>query len=61
MPQRVWVHVFLYSRSLGSFLTRIPNRFRIDRPIRAMVAVAWKQPGNRSSTQAVTMCTEFFE
>src|ERR1700687_1432752 len=61
MPQRVWVHVFLYSRSLGSFLTRIPNRFRIDRLIPAVVAVAWKQPGNRSSTQTVTMGTEFFE
>ena len=61
VPERVWVHVFLYSRSLGSFLTRIPNRFRIDRLIPAVMVVAWKQPGNRSSTQAVTMCTEFFE
>jgi|SRR5580658_2881506 len=61
MPQRVWVHVFLYPCSLGSFLTRIPNRFGIDRPISAVVAVAWKQPGNWSSVQAAAMGTEFFE
>src|SRR6266436_660543 len=61
MPQRVRVHVFLYSCSLGSFLTRIPNRFGLDRLISAVVVVAWKQPGNRSSVQAAAMCTEFFE
>lgn len=44
VAQRVWVHVFLDARLLGGFLTRLPNRFRIDRRITAMVAVAWKQP-----------------
>jgi hypothetical protein len=53
--------MFPYSRSLGRFLTCIPNRFRVDRLITAMQAVTWKQPGNRSSAQAVAMGTEFFE
>jgi hypothetical protein len=59
--QRLRMHVFPYSRSLGGFLTCTANRFRVDRLIPAVLAVAWKQPGNRSSPQAVTMCTEFFE
>ena len=31
--KRVWMHVFLNSRSLGGLLTRMPNRFCIDRLI----------------------------
>ena len=52
MPQRVGVHVFLDSRSLGRFLTGIPNRFCVDRLIPTVVAVARKQPALRLSTHS---------
>jgi hypothetical protein len=39
----------------------MPNRFRIDGLISAVPAIAWKQLGNRSLAQTVTMGTEFFE
>ena len=55
------LHMFPYSRSLSSFLACMPNRFRVDRLISAVLAVAWKQPGDRSSAQTATMSTEFFE
>jgi len=61
VPQRVGVHVFLDSRSLGRFLTGVPNRFCVDRLIPTVVAVAGKQPGTRFSMQAPPMGAEFFE
>jgi hypothetical protein len=59
MPERVWVHVFLEARSLGGFLASVPDHLGVDRCIAGMPAVAWKQPGTRSSAQAAAMCTEF--
>ena len=37
VTQRVRVNVFLDARALGSFVARVPNGFRIDRPILAIV------------------------
>jgi hypothetical protein len=39
----------------------MPNRFRIDRQIPAVVTVAWKQPGTGFSVQAVAMFMKFLE
>src|SRR5437899_4366277 len=52
VPQSVRMHTFLNARTLGGFLTRAPNGFRIDGPILAIVA--GKQPGaglDRKSTR----------
>src|ERR1700726_5146036 len=35
VAQSVRVQIFLDARSLSGFLARIPNRFRVDRPITA--------------------------
>ena len=43
VAQRVGMHAFLDAGALGGVLTRVPNGFRIDRPILAVVA--GKQPG----------------
>jgi len=40
MAKQMRIHAFLDTRSLGGLLTRVPNRFHIDRPITAVVAVA---------------------
>src|SRR3984893_17896154 len=53
--------VFLDARPVGGFLTRIPNRFRIDGLITVMAVVAWKQPGAGLSPQTVPMSTKFHE
>jgi hypothetical protein len=51
----------LDSRSLGGVLARMPNRFRIDRPIRAVAVVARKEPDPRSLPYAVPMLTKLLE
>jgi hypothetical protein len=43
VAKSVGMNVFLEAGATGGFLTRIPNGFRIDRPILAIVA--GKQPG----------------
>ena len=43
MAQRVGMDVFLDAGALGSFVAGVPNGFRIDQPILAIVAR--KQPG----------------
>ena len=43
MAKRVGMNAFLEAGALGGFLTRVPNGFRIDRPILAIVA--GEQPG----------------
>ena len=43
VPQQMRMHTFLKASTLGGLLTRVPNGFRIDRPIFARVA--GKQPG----------------
>ena len=43
MAQSVGMNAFLEAGALGSFVARVPNGFRIDRPILAIVA--GKQPG----------------
>ncbi len=44
MPQRVGMDSFLDARFLDGFMTGMPNRFRIDRLIAAMVVMARKEP-----------------
>src|SRR5216684_7629009 len=50
VAQRVGMDAFLEARALGGFLTRVPDCFRIDRSILAIVA--GKQPGARSAVVA---------
>ena len=40
VPKQMGINAFLDPRSLGGLMTCVPNRFHIDRPITAMVAVA---------------------
>jgi hypothetical protein len=47
--------------SLGGLLACIPNRFRNDRPIRAVAAVARKEPDPGSLSYAVPMLTKLLE
>src|ERR1700676_1481118 len=61
VTQCVGMDAFLDARPQSGFLTRIPNRFRIDGLITVMAAVAWKQPGAGFSPQTVPMCTQFHE
>ncbi len=44
VPNGVWVYLFFDARSLGGIATRMPNHFRGNRLVAAMVPVAWKQP-----------------
>src|SRR5712692_180724 len=43
VAKQMGIHAFLDAGALGGFLTCVPNGFRIDRPILAIVA--GKQPG----------------
>ena len=43
VAQQMGINAFLEAGALGGFLTCVPNGFRIDRPILAIVA--GKQPG----------------
>ena len=61
MAKRVRMDAFLDTRSLGGVMTRMPNRFRIDRQITAVAVVAMKEPHSGFSPQAVPMGVEFFE
>src|SRR5437667_12652436 len=61
VSKSVGMNVFLDTRSFGRFLTRVPNRFRIDRPITAMVAVAWKQPSTGLAVVEAPLCAECLE
>jgi hypothetical protein len=61
VTQRVGMNLFLDARSLGGLLAGVPDGFRVDGLIAAMVAVAWKQPLAGFSPQPTPMCTEFFE
>jgi hypothetical protein len=45
VAKRMGMNTFLDARALGGFLTGVPNGFRIDWPILAIVA--GKQPGAR--------------
>src|SRR5271169_1893570 len=61
VAKRVRVDAFLDARSLGGVMTRVPNRFGIDRQISAVAVVAVKEPHAGFSPQAVPMCLELFE
>src|SRR5271169_2868204 len=61
VAKRVGMDAFLDARSLGGVMTRMPNRFRIDRQIPAVAVVAGKEPHAGFSPQAVPMCVELFE
>jgi hypothetical protein len=61
MAKRVRMDAFLDARSLGSVMTGMPNRFRIDGQITAVAVVAVKEPYAGFSAQALPMCVKFFE
>jgi hypothetical protein len=61
MPKHVGMGTNLDSGSLGGVLARMPNGFRIDRPIRAVVVVARKEPDPGSLPYAVPMLTKLLE
>ena len=61
MSKRVGMGTNLDSRSLGGVLARMPSRFRIDRPIRAVAVVARKEPDPGSLPYAVPMLTKLLE
>src|SRR6202043_2356317 len=52
---------FIDSSSLGGLLTRIPNRFCIDRLIGAMIVIAREGPALASSASAVPLLRQFFK
>ena len=49
VPKRVRMDAFLDTCSLGGVMTRMPNGFRIDRVISAMVVKAREEPDLGSS------------
>jgi len=53
MAQGVWVYVFLDTRSLRGVVARMPNHFRSNWLIPAVMAVAWKQPNTWLALQPV--------
>src|SRR5437588_6758922 len=61
MSKHVGMDTNLDSRSLGGVLARMPNGFRIDRPIRAVMAVARKKPDPGSLPYTVPMLTKLPE
>src|SRR6267143_453666 len=61
VAKRVRMDAFFDARSLGGVMTRMPNGFRIDRLITAVVVVAGKEPFAGFSPQAAPMCAEFFK
>ena len=44
MTKGMWVYLFFDARSLGGIAAGLPDHFGSNRPITAMVPVAWKQP-----------------
>src|SRR5258707_9687999 len=58
MAQGVWVYVFLDTRSLRGVVARMPNHFRSNWLIPAVMAVALKRPNTWVSVQPVAMVAE---
>ena len=61
MSKRVGMGTNLDPRSLGGVLARMPNRFRIDRPIRVVAVVARKEPDPGSLPYAAPVLTKLLE
>jgi hypothetical protein len=61
MSKHVGMGTNLDSGSLGGLLACMPNRFRIDRPIRAVVVVARKEPDPGSLPYAAPVLTKLLE
>ena len=56
VTKRVRMNAFLEARALSGFVARVPNGFRVDRPILAIVA--GKQPGARFPVVVTPMGAE---
>ena len=61
VTQRVGMNLFLDAGPLGGLLAGVPDGFRVDGPVAAMVAVARKQPYAGFSPQPMPMGTELFQ
>src|SRR6201984_239688 len=61
MTQRVRVDSMAEAGALGGSVTRMPNRFRVDRAIGSMPAVAGKEPVAGFSPQPTPVLAQFFE
>ena len=59
VAKSVGVHAFLEVSALGGFVTCVPNGFRIDGPILAIVA--GKQPGAGFAMVGTSMGAEYRE
>src|SRR5215469_15861475 len=53
--------VFVDACSLGSFTTRMPNRFCVDRLITAMILSAREEPDARLPSQALPVLSQFVQ
>ena len=58
VTKQMGIDAFLDARLLGGLMAGVPNRFHIDWPITAMVAVAQKQPGTGFPVEAAPLSTE---
>ena len=61
MAQRVRMHLFFDARSLRGMTAGLPNHFRGNRLIAAMVPVAWKQPHAWLALEPVPVLAELVE
>ena len=61
MTQGVWMDGFFEARTLGSFVTRIPNRFRVDRVVSSMPTITGEEPVAGFSPQPMPVFAQFLE
>src|SRR5262252_2154617 len=61
MAKRVRVDGRVEARTLSGSVTRMPNRFRVDRVIRRMPTVAGKEPVAGFSPQPAPVLAQFLE
>jgi hypothetical protein len=61
VPQRMRMNRFLETGTLRRFVASMPNGFRIDGAIPAMVGVAREEPNTRLSPQSPPVFPEFLE
>jgi hypothetical protein len=61
VPQRMRMNRFLETGTLRRFVASMPNGFRIDGAIPAMIGVAREEPNTRLSPQSPPVFPEFLE
>src|SRR5262252_1877716 len=61
VPQSMRMHSFVKVRPPGGSGAGMPNGFRIDRPVSAMVVPAGKEPDSGAPPQTAPVLTKFFE